>query len=397
MTTNQRLGWWGRGLLVAGLAAIFGLAVWGVISRRAELAAAPRHEPEPVAVHTATAESGTLERTRRYLAEAEAVLAADVTARVTEKVTGVAVDEGERVAGGDVLALLDPAKVAARLEGVAADLDQARAEREAERANRSARAASADYWARELERLRRLRERDAASQSEVDEAADRLNEVRGNRDAATQRVAALTARIESLRAKRKELRHQKGDYTLVAPFDGVVTERRVDPGDQAAPGKALVRVAATDRMRLTFGVPRADRPEVAAGREVRFRLRGETRSAEVTRIHPALDDARLARAEADLPAGVSLPPGSQVRATVVLPSLPEAALVPASALAGGEERSTVYVVRDGKARARAVTVRGRGGDRVAVSGVEPGAAVIITPYLGWTRLSDGMPVTVVTP
>lgn len=397
MTTDSRMGWWGRILAIAVLAALIGLAVWGVTSRRAELAAAPRYEPEPVAVHTATAESGALERTRRYLAEAEAVRAADVTARVTEKVTGVAVDEGDGVAEGDVLVRLDSAKVAARLDGVAADLDQARAEREAERANRSALAASADYWARELERLRRLRERDVASPSEVDEAADRLNEVRGNREAATQRVAALTARIESLRAKRKELRHQKGDYTLVAPFTGMVTARKVDPGDQATPGKVLVRVAATDRMRLAFGVPRADRPEVSAGREVRFRLRGETRTAEVTRIHPALDEARLARAEVDLPAGVSLPPGSQVRATVALPSLPEATLVPAGALAGGEDRATVYVVRDGEAQARAVTVRGRRGDRVAVSGVEPGATVITTPYLGWTRLSDGMPVTVVTP
>ncbi|MEF8982921.1 MAG: hypothetical protein V5A19_14065, partial [Thiohalorhabdus sp.] len=57
----------------------------------------------------------------------------------------------------------------------------------------------------------------------------------------------------------------------------------------------------------------------------------------------------------------------------------------------------VYVVADGKARARPVTVRGREGDRVAVSGIEPGARVVTSPYLGWTRLADGMPVTVITP
>ncbi|MEF8793881.1 MAG: efflux RND transporter periplasmic adaptor subunit, partial [Thiohalorhabdus sp.] len=306
-------------------------------------------------------------------------------------------DEGDTVAEGDVLVRLDASQVAARLAGVAADLEQAKAERAAEKANRDALAESAAYWAREVERLKRLRERNAASQSEVDEAADRLNEVRGNLAAAREQVKALTARLESLRARRKELRRQRDDYTLEAPFDGEVTARAVDPGDQAAPGKTLVRVADTDRMRLAFGVPRADRSAVAPGRSLRFRVAGEAREAAIDRIHPALDSARLARSEADLAEGTDLPPGAEVQVTVALPPLEDATLIPGGALAGGDTRPTVYVVADGKARARPVTVRGREGDRVAVSGIEPGAAVVISPYLGWTRLADGMPVTVVTP
>ncbi|MDZ7810182.1 MAG: efflux RND transporter periplasmic adaptor subunit [Arhodomonas sp.] len=98
-------------------------------------------------------------------------------------------------------------------------------------------------------------------------------------------------------SRKAELRRQRADYTLEAPFAGEVTARNVDTGDQAATGKTLVRVATTDRMRLAFGVPREDRPAVAPGRTVRFRLAGEVREAAIDRIHPALDSVRLARAE----------------------------------------------------------------------------------------------------
>ncbi len=397
MTSPNKMRWQARLAPAALLATMVALAAWGVISRKAELAAASRFEAAPVAVHTVAAKTGTLERARRYLAVAEAVRSADVSARVTEQVTAMAVDEGDVVSAGDDLVRLDASRIAARLEGVAADLDQASSERAAEHARRDALADSADYWSRELERLRRLRERESASQSAADEAADRLNQVSGNLAASRQRVKALTARLESLRARRAELHRQRDDYTLEAPFDGEVTARAVDPGDQAAPGKTLVRVASTDRMRLAFGVPRADRPAVAAGRVVRFRVAGEAREAAIDRIHPALDAGRLARAEVDLTGGVTLPPGAEVPVTVALPPLVEATLIPAGALAGGDTRPTVYVVADGKARARTVTVRGRTGDRVAVAGVEPGAVVVVTPYLGWTRLADGMPVTEVQP
>ena len=397
MPENVRKTWSVRLVIAAVIVAVASLAIWGVMSRQAELAQAPRFEGAPVAVNTVPAEAGTLTRSRRYLAEAQPVRAANVTARFTETVTGVTVDEGDPVAAGDVLVRLDTSKVAARLDGVAAELNQARAQRAAEKANRQALSHSTDYWANEVERLRKLQEQDAVSQSDLDEAVNRLNQTQGNLKAKRQQVEALASRLESLRARRDELRGQRADHVLKAPFSGMVTARTVDPGDQAAPGKPLVRVSSTERMRLAFGVPKADRPAVGAGRNVRFTLGGQPQEATIDRIHPALDSARLARAEVDLSIGMDLAPGAEVSVTVALPPLEEAVLVPAGALAGGNKQPTVYVVSDGKALARTVTVRGRDGDRVAVSGVEPGAAVVTSPYLGWTRLADGMPVTQVQP
>lgn len=397
MPETVKKNWTVRLAIGVVIAAMAGLAAWGVMSRQAELAQAPRFEGTPVAVNTVAAEAGRLTRSRRYLAEAEPVRAADVTARVTDTVTDVAVDEGDPVTAGDVLVRLDTSGVAAQLDGVAAELNQVRAQREAGKANRQALSHSTDYWANEVERLRKLQAQDAVSQSDLDEAVNRLSQTRGNLKAKRQQLKALASRLESLRARREELRSQRADHVLKAPFPGVVTARTVDPGDQAAPGKPLVRVSSTERMRLAFGVPEADRPAVGAGRNVRFTLEGEPRKDTIDRVHPALDSARLARAEVDLPTGVNPAPGAEVSVTVALPPLEEAVLVPAGALAGGNKQPTVYVVSDGKALARTVTVRGRDGDHAAVSGVEPGAAVVTSPYLGWTRLADGMPVTQVQP
>ena len=120
-------------------------------------------------------------------------------------------------------------------------------------------------------------------------------------------------------------------------------------------------------------------------------------TAEISRIFPALNAARLARAEVDLPSEITLPPGSEIDVVVELPALENTVLIPAGALAGDTDSPSVYVVEDGTARVRAVTVQGRMDERVAVSGIEPGVAVITSPYLGWTRLADGMPVKVLSP
>ena len=388
---QRRKPWLIAAIALISLAA---LATWAVLSRKAELAAAPGFTASPVAVHTVTARPGAIVPARDYLAEAEAVRSAGVNARVTETIEEVAVDEGDRVARGDLLIRLDTSEIQALLEGVAADINRAKAERRAEKANKEARAYSRDFWAREVERIRQLREQNMASQADLDSARNQLNEVEGQLEATREQLQALAAGLESLRARRSQLRSQRSNYRLKAPFEGTVTARTVDPGDQAAPGRMLIRVSSLRNMRLAFGVPEEDRPAVKTKRTVHFSLNGTSHEAAIDRIHPALDDAGLARAEVDLPAGVTVPPGAEIPVSVTLPALESTVTIPAGALAGRNQKPSVYVVINGKAKARAVTVFGRDNDdRVAVSGIEPDAEVVITPYLGWTRLADGMPVT----
>ena len=384
-------------ILIAVLVLLVVLAGWAITSRKAELADAPSFDAAPQAVHTVSAEAGTLQRSRRYLAEAEAQRTVAVMARVTERVEAVLVDEGDPVTAGGILARLDASKVEAQLTGVVADFEQREAEREAEKATRTALETSAAYWATEVERLRRLRQQNSVSQSTLDEAEDQLSTVQGDLEASQETVKALTAGLESLQARQQELRSRRADYDLQAPYSGVVTLRAIDPGDQAAPGKLLFEVETTEQMRLAFGVPREDLSAVTAGLTVRFRLNDSMQTSKISRIFPALTAARLARAEVDLSPEITLPPGSEIDVIVELQPLENTVLIPAGALAGDADSPSVYIVEDGTARVRSVTVQGRMDERVAVAGIEPGVTVITSPYLGWTRLADGMPVKVLSP
>ncbi|MDR5897863.1 efflux RND transporter periplasmic adaptor subunit [Halomonas vilamensis] len=390
-TPNKRWKIWLSAAIV--LISLIALAVWAVLSRKAELATAPGFTASPVAVHTVAAETGTLSLGLDYLAEAEATHTAEISTKVIETVQEVAVDEGDRVAAGGLLVRLDTSEIDARLNGVAADIRKASAEREAEQANQEALTYSVDHWTREVSRLRQLRNQRAVSQADLDAARNQLNQIEGQLEVSRQQLKALRAGLDALRARQEQLKSQRANYVLNAPFAGTVTARTIDPGDESAPGKMLIRLESLQTMRLVFGVPEEDRPSVEAGRTVDFFLSGTSHQATVNRINPALDAAGLARAEVDLAEGMALPPGAEIPVTVALPSL-KAVLIPAGALAGGGEEPTVYVVIDGKAQARSVSVRRRDNKgQVAVSGVQSGEQVIVSPYLGWTRLSDGVSVT----
>jgi RND family efflux transporter MFP subunit len=378
---------WALLILIAALAA----AAIGISSRLQQLAAAPRYGDKPLAVDTVTAERGNLAVTRDFLATVEARQSASVTARFTAAVTAVAVDEGDQVAAGDVLVRLDDAEVRADRRSLAAEIRSVRAERDAERANRDALAESVAYWERELERQRTLADKDMTSASELDQTADRLTEVRGKLAASKGKVASLGEQLASLEAQHDQLSQRLADYTLKAPFAGTVTQRHVDSGDQAAPGKALVELAGPGR-RLALDIPQGDLGEIRPGQAVRYRRGDTVHTAELDRIHPRLDAARLARGEAGLPAEASrhLDPGAHQPVAVVLRRLNGATLVPARAVTESPDgRSHVFTLADGRLHARKVTVVGRDGDRVAVRGVEPGAEVVVSTYLGWSRLAAG--------
>lgn len=391
----KRQGRWLRRLgVVLAVAAVVAAGAVGVVTKQARLADAPSYGAKPLPVRVTEVQQGRLAVTREYVAVAEAARSARVTARFTATVAEVAVDEGKRVRKGDLLARLEASEVEAERRSLLAEIDSARSERAAEQARVDSLQTSKAYWERELKRVERLAGRDMASRSERERTADRLNEVAGQLAAARRRVEALTAKVASLRARRDQLDARLADYRLTAPFTGTVAARLVDAGDQAAPGKPLVEIHGPGR-RLAFQVPQTDAARLRPGQSVAFELGGQKRTRPLDRLHPVLDQARLKRAEVDLPAGLAVTPGTYVPVTVTLERLAAAALVPAAALTDSPEGTPhVFVVRDGRLAARRVKVLGRSGERVAVSGVAPGERVTLSTYLGWTRLAAGREVVV---
>lgn len=190
---------------------------------------------------------------------------ADLRAEVSAVVLQVLKENGEVVKKGDVLVRLDETAIRDSLNS-------------AEQAARSA-ALALDQSERQLARMKTLRESGMTSAQAMDDA-----EVRRN-NATSELAAAKTRAVQA----RQQLQR-----TLVrAPFDGVVSERKVSNGDTASIGKELLKVIDPTSMRFEGRVS-ADRINaVKVGQPVSFRINGyagqEFRGV-VKRVDPAAND-----------------------------------------------------------------------------------------------------------
>ena len=111
-----------------------------------------------------------------------------------------------------------------------------------------------------------------------------------------------------------------------------------------------------------------------------------------------LNHVRMLRAEAVLNASQAqgLDCGAYVPVTMVLETKEDVTLVPTSAIVESPTgRPTVFVVVEGTLQAVEATVLGRTDDQTAVEGIEPGADVVLSTFLGWSRLSSGLVVEAV--
>lgn len=171
---------------------------------------------------------------------------ADLRAEVSAVVLQVLRENGETVKRGDVLVRLDETAIRDSLNS-------------AEEAARAA-AQALDQSERTMQRLKTLRASGMTSAQALDDA-----EVR--RNSAQSELAAARARAVQAR--------QQLQRTLVrAPFDGVVSDRKVSAGDTAAIGKELLKVIDPTSMRFEGQVSTDRISAVKIGQPVSFRING---------------------------------------------------------------------------------------------------------------------------
>jgi len=171
---------------------------------------------------------------------------ADLRAEVSSVVLQVVRDNGEAVRRGDLLVRLDDAAIRDSLTS----------------ADESARAAAQafDQAERQVQRLKTLQGQGMTSMQALEDAEVRRNNAQSDLVAARARVATARQQLQ-----RTEVR---------APFDGVVSERKVSAGDTAQVGKELVKVIDPHSMRFE-GLVSADRMhELKIGQNVAFRVNG---------------------------------------------------------------------------------------------------------------------------
>lgn len=233
---------------------------------------------------------------------------------------------------------------------------------------------------------------------------------KAERDKSEVDVRLAQARVEVARAESNRLQALLSYTKLRAPFDGVITRRRVDTGHLLQPASgtkvedAVFTVVRLDKVRVFVEVPETDAALVRDGAEAQVvvqALKGAAFVGKVSRTSWALEPGtRTLRTEIDLPnRDGELRPGMYAYARIGT-LLPEAWVLPATALAKVGEGMVCYRVEGGKAIRLPVLVGRTDGKLTEVhkkQGAAPGAWVDFTGdeqivASNVATLTDGQPV-----
>lgn len=288
----------------------------------------------------------TLETTAAIESDAEA----PVLARAPGEVIEILVEEGDRVEEGQVLARLDGERL--RLQMLQAK-------------------ASLDMTSREYERFVNLRQKGLVSASAVE---------------------GLKFDVDALRASYELMRLNYGYTKVRAPISGVISSRDVKLGTHVDAGAPVFSITETSQLVAYLHIPQVELSRVKAGDEVLVQvdaMPGHEFKANLARISPTIDTRNgtfRATVYIDNDEGL-LAPGMFSRFGINFEKHADALVVPTHALVQEDGAHLVYVVHEGAAVRRTVSIGiESGGVTEILDGLAPADRVVVT---GQASLRDG--------
>ncbi len=413
------------------------------------LLTAPLLAADAPAVRVATPTRGDVHRFVTQPGIIRPLQQATLYAKVPGYLKSIAVDKGDTVKAGDVLAQIEVPELQAELLAQQAQIAKADAEVARAQSEVARREAEVVRFGAELKRLSAVLEKSEVERTFADSEFERLTQARkqapdlvtaqqlakakSDRDAlaaalnaAHQTVAAAQAEQTAIRASVKVAQHlvsvvqaeaKVADamlkrtqtllaYTrLTAPFSGIITARLVDPGafipaptsGNPAQNTALVMLMDFDTVRVQVPMTELEAALVAKGQPVKVSLDGlpgRLFEGRVTRFAGALDDAtKTMLVETELPnPGHALRPGMYATVRVGVELHTNVMLVPTEGLVMEKSNAFLFLAADGKAKKTPVKIGFNDGVKVeVVSGLAERSRVIL---VGKLALADGQAINV---
>jgi RND family efflux transporter MFP subunit len=283
-------------------------------------------------------------------------------------------DIGAAVKKGQLLAEIEAPEVDQQLRQAEADLGTARANYELARTTN--------------ERWRGLLATESVSQQDADQRAG---------DAAAKAAAQASAAANVAR-----LRELEGFKRVVAPFNGVVTQRNTDVGALInagqTPGSALFRVADTHRLRIYVQVPQPYAAQISTGMSAVLEFTdhpGQHYSATVASTAHALDAvSRTLQVELQIDnSRGELLPGSYVQVTFTMPPSPGTLRVPVNTVIFRGKSPQVATIDDSHHVRLRDIAEGRdfGTEIEVLAGIGPNDTLVVNPP---DSIADGTPVRI---
>jgi HlyD family secretion protein len=329
---------------------------------------------------------------------------ARVTSKIGFKVSGVLVDlradVGDRVAKGAVLARLDDREQSAQVARAKAAIQQTEAN--LQRAQASVEKAQANLAnAKSInERRQKLVQTNIASVETAQTAQAVQDAALGDLNLAKSDVLVAEANISDAKAQQQLQSATLDFHTLAAPYDAIVTARLKELGSALGPGEPVFTLIDPKSIWVLAYIDESKAGEIKVGEPAEIVLRsqpGRRIAGHVARIEPESDrvneERKVEVAFETIPKGINLGEQAEVYITTVM--LPQALLVPESAIVGlAKNHGTVWTVEDAHLQQHEVTLGHRLLDgRYEITGGLPGNAEVVTQLPSGLRLGRAVKIT----
>ena len=373
-------------ILLAAVAALAGCSAQGE----------PKAEKAPQSRQRVAVQKPQLVRMDRNLelsGEFRAWQQADLHAKIAGYLRELNVDIGSRVRAGQTIAVLEVPELAAERTELNASLQRAESEELHATAGVNGARAQLRLAIAALDRLTAVNEKEKGlvAGQEIDEARARRAAAEANLASAEAAVQSARKSIEAARARVRRVEAML-DYTrIIAPFDGVITKRNVDPGSMVQAGTAsstqavpVVQIAAINKLRLTIVVPESAVPDVEIGTmaTVRIPALGQTFEARIARVTENIASAsRTMEAQIDTPnSNGRISPGMLATVRLHTSGARDVLAIPLQAVSRRGGQAFVYTVSpNGKVDEKRIEAGLETASHVEiVQGLEPAERVIVS-------------------
>jgi HlyD family secretion protein len=414
--------------VILSLAPLFGIVFLAYTylpasrSQDTTAAANPSKEAKPVPVYITTVQRGTISHQTMATGDILAAARVKVFSKVEGRLQDLRVEQGDAVRAGQVIAQIDDAELKARRDRAAAELDALRAqwaqmqagalpEEIAQAEDRVQQTKAERINAERLsERTRAMVERGLQSTQDLEDATLRVTQMQAAHSIAEKRLHLLRvgARIEDRQALQARLRAAQAalrlaetelqNAVITAPITGIVSHRHVDVGAYITDNTTIVTIVDMDTVKISLPVSERDISAIRPGLAARIRVDAypqDTFAGTVQRVSPTIDPASRS-GEVEIVVANSdyrLKPGMFAKVTLILQQKRDVMVIPRAALLTSAKGTAVFVVQDGKAYLRQVTMGLQNDTEVEIlDALTPGTNIILAGHHG---LKNQAPVKVV--
>jgi HlyD family secretion protein len=413
LSLNSNLVWAPVPTRTARFHSFFLLASIAVLTSGVGCAKADKPEEPTVTVQVVPVKKATIEQT----VTAEAVLyplaQSAIVPKISAPIKAFYVNRGTKVHQGQLLAKLENRDLAAAAQDNQGAYDQAQAAytiatastlpEEIQKAQGDTQSAkqALDAEQKLFDSRQDLFNQGALPRKDLDQAKVNLVQARNQYELAQRHLDALMAvsKDQEIKSAKGQLQSAKGKYLgaeaqlsyteIRSPINGYVTDRALYPGEMAAAGTALITVMDTSSVIARAHIPQDQAAMLKVGDKATITVPGvdEPIEGKVTVVSPALDPNSTTVevwVQAKNPKGL-LRPGTSAQISILARSVPDALVIPATALLTNPDGGTYVMVAgsDNKAHQKPVKTGIRQGDQVqVVEGLAEGDKVITAGAYG---------------